>query len=271
MFQDKRIAIIGVGKLGGTLARALVRKSVLTPENLIGTTAHADSAAQAAQEHGIEVITDNARAVRDADLIVLAVKPQGMGRLLDELKPVITPDQRVITLAAAITTRFVEAKLGAGVPVIRAMPNLPSLVGQGMTVLCPGRHADAAFLEQARAIFAAVGRVAVIDREELMDAVTGLSGSGPAYGYIAIESLAEGGVKVGLPRSLATTLAAQAILGAAAMVLETGEHPARLKDMVTTPAGTTVDGLMALEEGGLRVALIKAVDAATAKSRELSR
>ena len=269
--MDKNIAVIGVGKLGGTLCSALVQHGVVSSERLVGTTGHEESARAAAEQHGIRVITDNRAAVRGADLIVLAVKPQGMGRLLEELRPAITPDQVVLTLAAAITTGFVERGLQKGVPVLRAMPNLPCLIGQGMTVLCAGRHARPEHMSMAETVFAAVGRVATIREEDLMDAVTALSGSGPAYGYIIIESLAEGGVKAGLPRSLATMLAAQAILGAAAMVIETGQHPALLKDMVTTPAGTTVNGLMALEEGNIRVALIKAVDAATARAKDLSR
>ncbi len=267
----KKIAVIGVGKLGGTLCSALVRHGVVRPEQLVGTTAHEESARPAAEQLGIRVLTDNRAAAREAEVVVLAIKPQGMERLLADLRPVITPDQLVLTLAAAITTRFVERGLPEGVPVVRAMPNLPSLIGQGMTVLCPGRHARPEHVSMAETLFAPLGRVATIRDEDLMDAVTALSGSGPAYGYIIIESLAEGGVKAGLPRSLATTLAAQAILGAAAMVLETGQHPALLKDMVTTPAGTTVNGLMALEEGNIRVALIRAVDAATAKAKELAR
>ncbi len=269
--MDKRIAVVGVGKLGGTLCSALVRQGVVPAVQLVGTTAHAASAEAAAAQLGIRVLTDNVAAVRDADLIVLSVKPQGMRGILDELGPVVRPDQVVLTVAAAVSTRFVEDALAEGVPVLRAMPNLPALIGKGMTVLCAGRRAKPAHVALAKEIFAAVGQVAEIDGEELMDAVTGLSGSGPAYGYIIIESLAEGGVKAGLRRSLATTMAAQSILGAAAMVLETGQHPALLKDMVTTPAGTTVNGLMALEEGNIRVALIKAVEAATAKAKELSR
>ncbi len=271
MLNDKRIAVIGAGKLGGTLCSAMIRQGVVPADHLVGTTAHEASAQRAAEQHGIRVLTDNRQAIEGADLIVLGVKPQGMSALLQEIKPAVTPEQVVLTLAAAVSTRFVEGGLREGVPVLRAMPNLPSLIGHGMTVLCTGRHASGEHVAMAERIFGAVGRVASIDNEELMDAATGLSGSGPAYGYIIIESLAEGGVKAGLPRSLATTMAAQAILGAAAMVLETGQHPALLKDMVTTPAGTTVDGLMALEEGNIRVALIKAVEAATLKAKELSR
>ncbi len=269
--MDKNIAVIGVGKLGGTLCSALMAQGVVSAERLVGTTAHQESARNAASQHGIRVLTDNAAAVAGADLVILAVKPQGMGRLLQDIKPLVSAGQLVLTLAAAITTHFVEDRLQEGVPVVRAMPNLPSLIGQGMTVLCAGRRARAEHLHLAKEVFLALGRVAEIDSEELMDAATGLSGSGPAYGYIIVEALAEGGVKVGLPRSLATTMAAQSILGAASMVLETGQHPALLKDMVTTPAGTTVNGLMALEEGNIRVSLIKAVEAATLKAKELSR
>ncbi len=271
MLQAKTVAIIGVGKIGGTLASGLIRNRVVPQESVQGSTAHEESAARIRERCGIEVTTDNAALVQGKDIVLLAVKPQNMGRVLEEIHGRITPDQLVITLAAAITTRFVEDHLEGAVSVVRAMPNTPCLVGQGMTVLCPGRYAQPEHIEIAHKVFSAVGRVEVIDNEELMDAVTGLSGSGPAYGYIVIESLAEGGVKAGLPRELATTLAAQSMLGAAQMALETGEHPAKLKDAVTTPAGTTVDGILELEAGGVRVALIKAVDRATQKSKELSR
>jgi len=273
MALRRKIAVIGVGKIGGTLIRGLIERRVVSADRLAGSTAHEETAKAAAQRYHIPVGRDNARLVRDRDVIILAVKPQNMAQVLEEIRGHVRPEQLVITLAAAITTRFVEERLGRGqrISVVRAMPNMPCLVGQGMTVLCPGRFARPKHVEVAREIFSAVGRVEVIDNEDLMDAVTGLSGSGPAYGYIMIESLAEGGVKVGLPRELATLLAAQSMLGAAQMVLETGEHPAKLKDAVTTPAGTTVDGLLELEAGGVRVALIKAVDRATQKSKELSR
>jgi pyrroline-5-carboxylate reductase len=268
--KDKRIAIIGLGKMGGMLASALLNKNAVTPDFICGTTRQEVSAQRAHKAYGLNVITDNIKAVSDSDVVILAVKPQTMPNVLEELKPVIKPNQVVVSLAAATETSSIEAGLAEDVPVIRSMPNLPCLIGKGMTVLCPGKHVTDDQLALTQAIFEAVGRVAVIDRDDLMDAVTALSGSGPAYAYIMIESMAEGGVKVGLPRSLATTLAAQTMLGAAAMVLETGQHPAQLKDMVTTPAGTTVDGIMALEEGGLRVALIKAIDAATAKAKDIS-
>jgi len=270
MLRETKIAIIGLGKIGGALASSLVRNKIVSTGNLLGTTGHRDSALEAAKRYGVKALTDNVRAVADAQIVILAVKPQTMKRVLNEIKDAVREDHLVITLAAARTTRFIEEILQKAIPVVRAMPNTPCLVNAGMTVLCPGRYATKEHIEIAREIFASVGLVAVIDNEELMDAVTALSGSGPAYAYIMIEALAEGGVKVGLPRSLSTVLAAQSLLGAAKMVLETGEHPAKLKDEVTTPAGVTIDGIMALEDGGIRVTLIKTVDRATEKSKELS-
>ncbi len=270
MLKGKKVAIIGMGKIGGALASSLVRNKIVPRKSLIGTTGHRESALEAAKRYGVQALTDNVRAVADAQIIVLAVKPQTMKKVLLEIRDAVRADQLLITLAAARTTRFIEEHLQKNIPVVRAMPNTPCLVNAGMTVLCPGRYAAKEHIEVAREIFGAVGLVAVIDNEDLMDAVTALSGSGPAYAYIMIEALAEGGVKVGLPRSLSTMLAAQSLLGAAKMVLETGEHPAKLKDEVTTPAGVTIDGIMALEDGGIRVTLIKTVDRATEKSKELS-
>jgi len=271
MRQDKKIAVIGVGKIGGTLVKGLLNSRMVKPHDLAGSTAHEEHAVQVAETYGIQTYLDNAAMVAGRDIIILAVKPQVMEKVLVEIRDAVMEEQLIISLAAAITTGFIAERLGKRVPVIRAMPNMPCLVNQGMTVLCPGEYAKETDIELAKRIFASTGLVEVIDDEELMDAVTGLSGSGPAYAYIIIESLAEGGVKAGLPRRLATTLAAQSLLGGAKMVLETGEHPAKLKDMVTTPAGTTIDGLMELEDGGLRVALIKAVNRATERSQELSR
>ncbi|MCS7311784.1 MAG: pyrroline-5-carboxylate reductase [Acidobacteria bacterium] len=271
MLQDKRIAVIGVGKIGGALIAGLLQSGMVRRDAIVGSTGHAETARRAAQTYEIPILTDNRALVRGRDILILAVKPQTIRKVVAEVRDLITPDQLVVTLAAATPTARIEEILERPVPVVRAMPNMPCLVQKGMTVLCPGRYAQETHVQTACALFRPLGRVEVIDSEDLMDAVTALSGSGPAYAYIIIESLAEGGVKVGLPRDLATTLAAQSLLGAAAMVLETREHPARLKDEVTTPAGVTIDGIMELEDGGLRVTLIKAVDRATRKSKELSR
>ncbi|MCR4392187.1 MAG: pyrroline-5-carboxylate reductase [Candidatus Acetothermia bacterium] len=266
-----RIGVIGVGTIGAALVEGLLRAGAAEPQDIAGTTGHPESAMEAKRRLGIDVHTDNRALARDRDVVILAVKPATMPKVLAEVKDLLSPSQVVITLAAATPIRSVEEALGRPIPVIRAMPNTPCQIGQGMTALCPGRHAGPHHLALARAVFSPLGRVATVDDEGLMDAVTALSGSGPAYAYIIIEALAEGGVKMGLPRKLATELAAQALLGGAALVLQSGQHPAVPKADVTTPAGVTIDGLMALEEGGLRVALIKAVVAATERAKTLAR
>jgi pyrroline-5-carboxylate reductase len=191
-----------------------------------------------------------------------------MDRVLKELKETITPNQLVISVAASVTSSFVQERLKEGVPVVRAMPNTPSVINAGMAGLCAGIHANAEQIAVAEAIFKCVGETVFVD-ESLMDAVTALSASGPAYLYVVVESLAEAGVKLGIPRETATLLAAQTMFGAAKMVLDSKAHPAMLKDTVTTPAGCTIDGLMELEEGKLRVTLIKAVVKAAERAREL--
>jgi pyrroline-5-carboxylate reductase len=217
---------------------------------------------------GIEVGTDNAEAVRNSQIVLVCVKPQTVAQVMEEIAPVSTPDKIIISVAASVPTDYMEKRLTAQVPIIRAMPNTPAMLGAGMTALCGGRFASPADIELAKTLFDTVGRTAVVD-EKHMDAITGLSASGPAFIYIILESLAEAGVKVGLPRDLATQLAAQTALGASRMVLETGHHPALLKDAVTTPAGCTIDGILELEEGKLRVTLIKAVVKASQRAKEL--
>jgi pyrroline-5-carboxylate reductase len=188
--------------------------------------------------------------------------------ILDEIKPEMNPDKLIVSVVASVSTQLMEKQLGMDVPIIRAMPNTPCAIGCGMTGLAKGSRASSAHLAIAQAMFEAVGRVVVVD-EKLIDAVTGLSASGTAFIYILLESLAEGGVKVGLPRDVSTLLAAQTMMGAARMVLDTGDHPALLKDAVTTPAGSTMDGILELEDGKVRVTLIKAVMKATQRAKEL--
>jgi len=271
MLTNKKVAIIGVGKMGETLLNSMIKNNLVKKENLTGSTAQEEHAKEINKKYGIRTYTDNQEMILEKDIIIIAVKPQMMKKVISEIKEVITEKQLIISIAAATSTQFIEGCLGKNIPVIRAMPNTPALINEGMTVICPGRYAQKEQLKVATSIFGAVGLVEVIYQEELMDVVTALSGSGPAYTYIIIESLTEGGLRMGLPRELAQKLTAQSLLGAAKMVLKTGMHPALLKDAVTTPAGVTVDGLMELEDGGIRVTLIKAVSRATEKSKELSR
>jgi pyrroline-5-carboxylate reductase len=266
--SDKKLAVLGTGKLGGILLRAYLKQELFSPKRVTATVKHAEKAAAMAKELGVSVTTDNQKAVQGADIILLGVKPQVVGDVLKEIASALTEKTLVISVAASVPTSYIEQRLGGKVPVVRAMPNTPASVGCGMTGICRGAHAGAEHLETARAMFNAVGRTVVVD-EKNMDAVTGLSASGPAFAYIILESLAEAGVKVGLPRDVATLLAAQTMKGAASVVLETGDHPALLKDAVTTPAGCTIDGIMELEEGKLRVTLIKAVVKATSRAGEL--
>ena len=266
--SDKKLAVLGTGKLGGILLRAYLKQELFSPKRVTATVKHAEKAAALAKELGVSATTENRTAVHGADIVLLGVKPQVVGEVLKEIAPELNEKTLVISVAASVPTSYIEQRLGGKVPVVRVMPNTPSAVGCGMTGICRGVHAGAEHLETARAMFNAVGRTVVVD-EKNMDAVTGLSASGPAYAYIILESLAEAGVKVGLPRDVATLLAAQTMKGAASVVLETGDHPALLKDAVTTPAGCTIDGIMELEEGKLRVTLIKAVVKATSRAGEL--
>jgi pyrroline-5-carboxylate reductase len=264
-----RIAVLGAGKMGGILLQAFLRSGLFTAEQIAATVAHDVRAEALSKQFGLAVTTDNVRAVEGADIVLLAVKPTQVVQLVREIGPSLKESALLLSIAASVKTAAIEEAVGGVKPVIRAMPNTPAMLGAGITALCRGRFAADEQLALAQKIFATVGRTVVVD-ERHMDAVTGLSGSGPAFLYIILESLAEAGVNVGLPREIATQLAAQTAYGAAKMVLETGSHPALLKDEVTTPAGCTVDGILELEEGGLRVTLIKAVKRATERARELA-
>lgn len=265
----KRVAILGAGKMGGILLKALLQKRLLSPKATLATVQHQERARSLSKQLGIPVGTDNRAAVRGADVVFVCVKPQVVEEVIQQIRPNISKKQLIISVAASVHTGEIEKALGSEVPVIRAMPNTPCSVGQGMTALCKGAFAAPKHMELARALFSVVGRTVAVD-EKHMDAVTALSASGPAYIYIILESLAEAGVKVGLPRDVATLLAAQTALGASTVVLETGDHPALLKDAVTTPAGCTIDGILELEEGKLRVTLIKAVVKAAQRAKELA-
>lgn len=266
---DVHVAVLGAGKMGGILLQAFLKQNLFGAEQIHATVAHTERAIALSTQWGVDVSTDNLETARQADLILVGVKPYQVPDLIAEIKPALSPQKTIVSFAASVKTRAIEDAAGMDIAVIRAMPNTPSALGAGAAGLCRGRFVSAQQMEMAQRIFETVGRAVVVD-EKHMDAVTGLSASGPAYIYIIIEALAEAGVKVGLPRDTATQLAAQTVFGAGKMVLETGYHPALLKDAVTTPAGCTVDGILELEEGGLRVTLIKAVMRATERARALA-
>jgi len=266
--QIKRIAIIGAGNMGYALASGLLRSGLVGREDLSVSDPDESRLDLVREGLGAKTTRSNLECVRDADVIILAVKPSVVPPVLDEISGSVGPSQLVISIAAGVRTSAVEARLPEGVPVVRVMPNTPALVMSGICAVCRGRFASEDHLDAARSIFSSVGDVVAVDERD-MDAVTGLSGSGPAYIYVLIEALADGGVKMGLQRDVALRLAAGTVLGAAKMVTELGEHPAVLKDRVVSPGGTTAAGLSVLERRGFRSALIDAVEAATLRSKEL--
>ncbi|MET0514377.1 MAG: pyrroline-5-carboxylate reductase [Nitrospiraceae bacterium] len=265
----KKLAFIGGGQMAEALVGGLVAAELCDPATIWATDPLADRAHVLKSRFGILVGEKNAPAVEWADVIVLAVKPQILPQVLSEIGAGVE-GKLVISIAAGVSIAWIRQRIPHISGIIRAMPNVPALVREGVTAIAiePGVQETDATL--TRTLFGAVGRVVSIE-EHLMDAVTGLSGSGPAYIFVAIEALADGGVKMGLPRQTAELLAAQTVLGAAKLVLEKGEHPARLKDQVASPGGTTIAGLHRLEAGSLRATLIAAVEAATRRSEELGR
>jgi pyrroline-5-carboxylate reductase len=263
-----KIGVIGAGKIGEALVQGILARGIAERGEIILSVKSIRHREDLERRLGIRTVLDNEVVAAESDTLVLAVKPKNIVEVLEGVAEKLDVGKLLVSTAAGVSLELLEAHVPAGMPVIRTMPNMAVALGEGMTVLSPGTHVPPDRLEWARHLFTSVGRALVLD-EEHMDAVTGLSGSGPAYIYIVIEALSDGGVKLGLPREVATELAAQTVLGAAKNVLVTGEHPAKLKDMVTTPAGVTIDGLLELEEGGLRVTLIKAVVKAAERSRQL--
>jgi pyrroline-5-carboxylate reductase len=266
--KTRRLGFLGAGNMSGALIKGLLHAKVLPPERILASDVKADRLEQLHKLHGIRTTTDNHALLRESDVVVLAVKPQAIDKVLTEVGAELRSDQLVVSVAAGVPIDALEARLPAGVRVVRAMPNTPATVQAGATAIAGGAHAREDDLRIARELFEAVGRVVVLD-EGLIDAVTGLSGSGPAYVMLIIEALADGGVKVGLHRDTALLLAAQTVFGSALLLLETGEHPGRLKDMVTSPGGTAIAGLHTLESGALRKTLIDAVEVASKRAAEL--
>jgi pyrroline-5-carboxylate reductase len=268
MSLGKKLAFLGAGNMAEALLKSLVEAGTAAAAEITCAEPRAERREELRKRYGVHVTADNVAATAHAEVVVLSVKPQQMDALLDQIAAAVDPRKLVISIAAGVPTTAIARKLGAGVRIIRCMPNTPALVGEGATALARGAHATDADLSQAVALFEAAGSAVVVD-EHLLDAVTGLSGSGPAFVFLAIEALADGGVKMGLPRGVALALAAQTVLGAARLVLETGSHPGVLKDQVTSPGGTTIAGVHVLEASGFRAALIGAVEAATKRSKEL--
>jgi pyrroline-5-carboxylate reductase len=254
--------------MGSALCRGLVNAGAAEVSAILVSDPHADHRNALADSVGVRTTDDNAEVARFADILVLAVKPMTVTSVLAETRDHLRPPQLVISIAAGIHTATIENGLSSPVPVVRAMPNTAAQVNCGACAYCRGTHATNEHLEQAAAIFQSVGTAIQVE-ERMLDAVTAVSGSGPAYVYLMIEAMIDGGVKAGLPRDLAHQLASQTVLGASKMVIETGRHPAQLKDMVATPAGTTITALAALEAAGFRAALIDAVERAALRSAEL--
>lgn len=266
--MNKTLGFIGGGNMAAALVKGLLHSRVVPPEGIVVSDVKEERLRTLHDAHGVRTTLDNHELVRDVDVVVLSVKPQGIDKVLGAIGEDVRSAQLVVSVAAGVPVAALEARLPEGTRVVRAMPNTPATVDAGATAIAPGTHATEADLEVARALFAAVGRVVTLD-ESLLDAVTGLSGSGPAYVMLMIEALADGGVKVGLHRDTALLLAAQTVYGSAKLLLETGEHPGRLKDMVTSPGGTAIAGLHTLESGGLRRTLIDAVEVATTRAAAL--
>jgi pyrroline-5-carboxylate reductase len=268
--KGKKVGFVGGGNMGEALIRGLVESNLVPADAIMVADARAERAHQLADQYGVRPLAGNASLVTAVDVVILAVKPQIMAAVLREVLPALVNRPLIISVAAGVSTATIQSVLGRYPRLIRVMPNTPALVLQGATAIARTPGLDVEDLETAQEVFAAVGKVVVLD-EDHMDAVTGLSGSGPAYVAIVIESLADGGVKMGLDRATAMTLATQTVLGAATLLAETGLHPGALKDMVSSPGGTTIAGIAALEEGGIRTTFIRAVERATLRSRELGR
>jgi len=264
-----RIGIIGTGKMGEALVAGLLKSGSASKDDLLATDILPERRQHMTGTYGVTCLEDNAELVRLCRTVIIAVQPRDVKAVLASIRSALTEEHVLVSIAAGTTSNFILRELGKPQPLIRAMPNNPCLVGEGMTALAPSPAVSQEQLEHMKAIFASVGRVAVAE-ERHFDAITGLSGSGPAYVYLIIEALADGGVRMGLPKSLALLLAAQTMLGSAKTVLSRAEHPAKLRDEVVTPAGTTAEGIYELEKAGVRAALMSAVEKATMRAASLA-
>lgn len=268
--KEKKITFIGAGNMGGAIISGLITREMVGKEQVTVYDAYAPALEKMKNSYGVNISSSVTEAVRGADIVILAVKPNVIDEVLENIKAAMKRDVILVSIAAGITIERLVAKTFEGIKVARIMPNTPAMVGAGMSSVSVNEHVTAEEAELVVNIFDVLGKAELV-AESLVDAVTGLSGSGPAYVYMFIEALADAGVLNGLPRDKAYKFAAQTVLGAAKMVLETGKHPGELKDMVTSPGGTTIEAVCALEENGLRSAVISAVNAATEKSKKMTK
>ncbi len=266
---NKKMIVIGGGNMGHSLVRGILKANLTTPGNLMVVDVLEEKLKDLQAEYGVHIGSDPLPRVGDAEIIILAVKPLTLNSVVERIRDAVSSEQLIISIIAGVEASYIQESLGKNNPVIRCMPNIAATVDSAASAIAGCNRTTPQHIEMAKAIFSAVGDVVQVE-EGLMDAVTGLSGSGPAYIYMVIEALVDGGVKMGLPRDVAMRLATQTVLGAAKLVKETGEHPATLKDKVTTPGGTTIAAIHELEERGLRAMLISAVVTATEQSRLLN-
>jgi pyrroline-5-carboxylate reductase len=269
MLNGKVVGFIGAGNIGEVLIRGLIESGKVDKTDIIASDASPERLGYIASTYGIRATSSNVELAESASIIIIAVKPQNIDNLLEELSSSSHENHLFISIAAGITTEKLAKKMHHKSGIIRVMPNAPASVLAGIAAIYPGRNISPVDLERAVSIFECVGRAVIIKNEALMDVVTGLSGSGPAYVFMMIESLSDAGVQLGISRKEASLLAAQTVYGAAKMLLETGKHPSELKDIVATPGGTTFAGLKSLEKGNFRSTIMDAVEAATLRSREL--
>jgi len=267
--EERRIAVLGAGKIGEALVAGLLSSEWRTPGDIVATARRPERLTELHERHGIRTTLSNPDAATQAALVVVAVKPQDIETLLEEVRDVVTPEQTVLSVAAAIPTAAVERRLAEGVPVVRAMPNTPSVVHEGIAGICAGAHADEAHLKLAEDALAHLGAVVRV-AEPYMDAVTAVSGSGPAYFALLSEAMIEAGILLGLSREISTQLVVQTMLGTAKQLRDERLHPVELREMVTSPGGTTIAAIRELETAGVRAAFLNAIQAAMNRSRELA-
>lgn len=269
MLRDKKICILGTGNMGEALVSGLISSASSKPQNIICTDVREAKLNEIREKYSVQTSADNLEAVAKSDIVIYAVKPQIMAAVLKETAEKLDMSKLIISIAAGVPMQAIESFLNKELRLIRVMPNIAAAVKEAATAVAAGKHASEEDVKLAMTIFNSIGKTVFIPENYLMDAITGLSGSGPAYIFLIVEAMADAGVKVGLSRQEAFFLSAQTVLGAAKMLIETREHPGQLRDRVTSPGGTAIAGLATLEEGGLRTTLINAVEVATNRSREL--